>query len=390
MLSKRIQTLSPSLTIAITTMARELKEDGKDILSFSAGEPDFGTPLKIKESAIKAIKSGFTQYTAVPGIPELLEAISEKLKRENNLNYKPNQIIVSNGAKHSLFNLFQAVIDEGDEVIIPAPYWVTYPELVKYSGGIPVVIHTNDMANFKITPEQLKNAITTRTKMLILTTPSNPTGSVYSKDELRELGEVLKGTDIIIASDEMYEKLVFGTTEFTATASVSSDMFQRTITINGLSKSVAMTGWRIGYLASANDELISVMSKLQSQSTSNINSITQKASITALNGSVDAEIENMRRAFESRALEAYDLMNDINGISVIRPQGAFYLFVNIKDVNSDSIEFCKDLLRETGVAVVPGIGFGSEGYFRFSYATDMVTIREGIRRIKKFVESLRK
>ncbi|SFV53920.1 Aspartate aminotransferase [hydrothermal vent metagenome] len=390
MLSKRIQTLSPSLTIAITTMARELKEEGKDILSFSAGEPDFGTPLKIKEAAIKAIKSGFTQYTAVPGTPELLEAVSQKLKRENNLNYKPSQIIVSNGAKHSLFNLFQALIDDGDEVIIPAPYWVTYPELVKYSGGVPVIIHTDDMANFKITPEQLKNAITPKTKMLVLTTPSNPSGSVYSREELREIGEVLKGTNIVIASDEMYEKLVFGTTEFTATASISSDMFQRTVTINGLSKSVAMTGWRIGYLASANNELISVMNKLQSQSTSNINSITQKAAIPALTGAVDSEIEDMRKAFEGRALEAYTLMNEINGISVIRPQGAFYLFVNIKDVSNDSIEFCKDLLRDTGVAVVPGIGFGSEGYFRFSYATDMITIREGIRRIKKFVENLRK
>ncbi len=288
------------------------------------------------------------------------------------------------------FNLFQALIDDGDEVIIPAPYWVTYPELVKYSGGIPIIIHTDDMANFKITPEQLKDAITTKTKMLILTTPSNPSGAVYTREELRELGEVLKGTNIIIASDEMYEKLVFGTIEFTATASVSSDMFQRTVTINGLSKSVAMTGWRIGYLASANDELISVMNKLQSQSTSNINSITQKAGITALSGEVDSDIENMRKAFESRSIEAYNLMNDINGISVIRPQGAFYLFVNIKDVSNDSIEFCKDLLRETGVAVVPGIGFGSEGYFRFSYATDMITIREGIRRIRKFVESLRK
>ena len=388
-LSKRIQTLSPSLTIAITTMARELKDEGKDILSFSAGEPDFGTPMAIKEEAIKAIKAGFTQYTAVPGTPELLQAVSDKLKRDNNLEYKPNQIIVSNGAKHSLFNLFQALIDDGDEVIIPAPYWVTYPELVKYSGGVPVVIHTDDMTSFKITPEQLRNAITPRTKMLIITTPSNPSGSVYSREELKALGEVLKGTDIVIASDEMYEKLVFGTTEFTATASVSPDMFQRTVTINGLSKSVAMTGWRIGYLASPNDELISVMNKLQSQSTSNINSITQKAALPALNGAVDEDIETMRRAFEGRAEEAYELMNEIAGISVIRPQGAFYLFVNIKDVTDDSIEFCKDLLRETGVAVVPGIGFGSEGYFRFSYATDMVTIREGIRRIKKFVDNLR-
>jgi len=389
MLSKRIQTLSPSLTMAITTLARELKESGKDVLSFSAGEPDFGTPMAIKEEAIKAIKEGHTRYTAVPGVNELLESIAGKLKRENNLDYTPKQIIVSNGAKHSLFNLFQVLIDSGDEVIIPAPYWVTYPEQVKYSGGIPVIIQTNDMTNFKITPEQLKAAITPKTKMLVLTTPSNPTGSVYTRDELKALGEVLKGTDIIVASDEMYEKLVFGTHQFAAAASISPDMFKRTVTINGLSKSVAMTGWRVGYLASPNKELIAAMNKLQGQSTSNINSITQIASIVALDGKVDEEIETMRRAFEARAMEAYDLINEIPGVSVIKPQGAFYLFVNIKDVSDSSIEFCKDLLQQTGVAVVPGIGFGSEGYFRFSYATDMVTIREGIRRIRKFVEGLR-
>ena len=388
MLSERIQTLSPSLTIAITMLAQDLKKSGKDILSFSAGEPDFGTPRRIKDEAIKAINDGFTQYTAVPGIIEVREAIAGKLKRDNNLDYTPADIIVSNGAKHSLFNLFQAVINRGDEVIIPAPYWVTYPELVKYAFGVPVTIETHDHSNFKITPEQLKAAITEKTKMLILTTPSNPTGSIYSREELEALGEVLKGTDIIIASDEMYEKLVYDT-EFTATASVSEDMFQRTVTINGLSKSVAMTGWRFGYLASPNKELISVMNKLQSQSTSNINSITQKAAIPALNGEVDDDIEMMRKAFAGRAEEATKLMNEIDGLSVAKPKGAFYLFVNIKDVSNDSIEFCKELLQEAGVAVVPGIGFGSEGYFRFSFATDMTTIREGIRRIEKFVKQKR-
>ncbi len=388
MLSERIQTLSPSLTIAITMLAQDLKASGKDVLSFSAGEPDFGTPRRIKDEAIKAINEGFTQYTAVPGIAEVREAIAGKLKRDNNLDYTPADIIVSNGAKHSLFNLFQAVINEGDEVIIPAPYWVTYPELVKYAFGVPVVIETDDISGFKITPEQLQAAITPKTKMLILTTPSNPTGSIYSREELEALGEVLKGTDIIIASDEMYEKLVYDVA-FVATASISEDMFQRTVTINGLSKSVAMTGWRFGYLASPNKELISVMNKLQSQSTSNINSITQKAAIPALNGEVDEEIEMMRRAFEARAKEAVELMNEIDGLSVLKPQGAFYLFVNIKDISNDSIEFCKELLQETGVAVVPGIGFGSEGYFRFSFATDMTTIKEGIRRIEKFVKQKR-
>ena len=386
MLSERIHTLSPSLTIAITMLAQDLKKSGKDVLSFSAGEPDFGTPRRIKDEAIKAIEEGFTQYTAVPGITEVREAVASKLKRDNNLDYDPSDIIVSNGAKHSLFNLFQAVINPGDEVIIPAPYWVTYPELVKYAFGTPVIIETNEIQGFKITPEQLKAAITHKTKMIILTTPSNPTGSIYSKADLEGLAEVLKGTDIIVASDEMYEKLVYDV-DFVATASISDDMFQRTVTINGLSKSVAMTGWRFGYLASANKELISVMNKLQSQSTSNINSITQKAAIPALNGEVDEEIEMMRRAFQGRAKEAAELMNEIDGLSVLKPQGAFYLFVNIKDITDDSIAFCKELLQETGVAVVPGIGFGSEGYFRFSFATDMTTIREGIRRIGKFVKN---
>ncbi|MDY0195436.1 MAG: pyridoxal phosphate-dependent aminotransferase [Sulfurovaceae bacterium] len=386
MLSQRIQALSPSLTIAVATLAKELKAAGKDIVSFSAGEPDFDTPKRIKEEAIKAINEGFTKYTAVAGIPELLKAISDKLKRDNGLNYAPNQIIVSNGAKQSLFNLFQAVIDEGDEVIIPAPYWVTYPEQVIYSGGVPVIIDTDETSGFKMTADQLKNAITPKTKMVVLTSPSNPTGSVYSKDELIQIAQVLKGTDILVASDEMYEKLVYGT-EFVAAASISEDMFQRTITINGLSKSVAMTGWRFGYLASPNKELITAMDNLQSQSTSNINSITQKAAIVALSGEVDEEIEHMRQAFESRANEAVELLNEIDGISVLKPQGAFYLFVNIQEISNDSIEFCKELLQEAGVAVVPGIGFGSEGYFRFSFATDITTIRDGIRRIKKFIET---
>ncbi|RLA70984.1 MAG: pyridoxal phosphate-dependent aminotransferase [Epsilonproteobacteria bacterium] len=388
MLSDRIQTLSPSLTIAISSLARDLKAQGKDILSFSAGEPDFGTPQRIKDAAIKAINDGFTQYTAVPGTPEVLEAVATKLKRDNGLDYAPSDIIVSNGAKQSLFNLLQAVLNEDEEVIIPAPYWVTYPELVKYAGAIPVVIDTNEIAGFKITADQLQAAITPKTKMLILTTPSNPTGSVYSKKELVALAEVLKGTDIVVVSDEMYEKLVYGI-EFVAAASVSEDMYQRTVTVNGLSKSVAMTGWRFGYLATPNKTFIAAMNKLQSQSTSNINSITQKAAIPALLGEVDEDIDNMRRAFEGRADEAVKLFNEVDGLSVLKPQGAFYLFVNIKDVSNDSIEFCKELLQATGVAVVPGIGFGSEGYFRFSFATDITTIREGIRRIEKFVKQKR-
>jgi aspartate aminotransferase len=387
MLSKRIQTLSSSLTIAITTLAQELKAEGKDILSFSAGEPDFDTPDAVKNAAKDALDSGKTKYTAVPGVPELLKAVADKLKRDNNLDYAPNMIQTNNGAKHSLFNLLQALIDDGDEVIIPAPYWVTYPEQVKYSGGIPVVIETDDSNEFKITPEQLKAAITPKTKVLMINTPSNPTGAIYSRAELEALGEVLKGTDIIVISDEMYEKLVYGDAEFTATASISDDMFQRTVTVNGLSKAAAMTGWRFGYLATPNIELISVLNKLQSQSTSNINTLAQAAAIPGLDGTIDGVVEEMRQAFEARRDEAVELFNKIDGLSVVKPDGAFYLFVNIKEISNDSMQFSKDLLSEQGVAVVPGVGFGSEGYFRFSFATDIDTIREGIKRIDAFVQS---
>ncbi len=389
MLTNRINTLSESITIAISTLAQELKAQGKDILSFSAGEPDFDTPQVIKESAIDAINKGYTKYTAVDGIPALKAAIATKLKRDNNLTYAPNQIITNNGAKHSLFNLFAATIQAGDEVIIPSPYWVTYPELVLYCGGTVVEIETLDESGFKITPEQLKEAITPKTKMLVLTTPSNPTGSVYSKEELTALAEVLKGTDVMVASDEMYEKLVYDGT-FISAAAISEDMYQRTITINGLSKAVAMTGWRFGYMAAANTELIQATKKLQSQSTSNINSITQYAAITGLDGSADADIEMMRLEFKKRRDEAVKLFNEVDGLSVLKPDGAFYLFVNIKEVSSDSLTFCKDLLAQKGIAVVPGVGFGSEGYFRFSFATDIESIRTGIKRIEEFVQSLKK
>ncbi|MDH4943989.1 pyridoxal phosphate-dependent aminotransferase [Sulfurimonas sp. C5] len=388
MLTNRINTLSESITIAISTLAQELKAEGKDILSFSAGEPDFDTPQVIKDAAIKAINDGFTKYTAVDGIPALKNAVIQKLQKDNGLTYAPNQVIVNNGAKHSLFNLFAATIQQGDEVIIPAPYWVTYPELVKYCGGTVVEIETQDETGFKITPEQLKNAITDKTKMLVLTSPSNPTGAVYSKAELEALAEVLKGTNVIVASDEMYEKLVYDG-EFTSTASISEDMYKRTVTINGLSKSVAMTGWRFGYMAAADTELIKATKKLQSQSTSNICSITQMAAITGLDGSADADIEMMRKEFAARRDEAVKLFNEVDGLSVLKPDGAFYLFVNIKEVSNDSMAFAKELLAKKNVAVVPGVGFGSEGYFRFSFATDIDSIRKGIARIAEYVAELK-
>ncbi len=387
MLSKRIQSLSESMTLAITALAKQMKSDGRDVISFSAGEPDFDTPQIIKNEAIRALMDGFTKYTAVAGCPEVIKAVKLKLRKENNLVYDPGDIIVNVGAKQSLFNLTQALIDEGNEVIVPAPYWVTYPEIIKYAGGKMIEIQTDDSTSFKITPEQLKDAITDKTKLLILNSPSNPTGSVYTKDELEALADVLKGTKVLVASDEMYEKLVYDGLKFTSTASISEDMYNRTITINGLSKSVAMTGWRFGYMACPIRELTASMKKLQSQSTSNINSITQKAAIPALLGEADEDIEAMRVQFEKRRDIAVELFSSINGLSVINPSGAFYLFVNIKNFTDNSLDFCKRLLEEKGVATVPGIGFGSEGYFRFSFATDEKSIREGISRIKDFVQS---
>ncbi len=385
MLSKRITVLQESITIAISTLAKRLKEEGKDVLNFGAGEPDFDTPQKIKDEAKKALDEGFTKYTAVEGIAPLLQAIADKLNRENGLSYSPKDIITSNGAKQSLFNLFAAVIDEGDEVIIPAPYWVTYPELARLNGGVVVEPKTNESTGFKLTADELKSLITPKTKMIVLTSPSNPTGSVYTKEELTAIGEVLKGTNIIVASDEMYEKLVYEGKKFTSAAAISDDMFARTVTINGLSKSVAMTGWRFGYLATPNKELIKAMNNLQSQSTSNINSITQKASIVALRGDVDDEIESMRVEFEKRRNIGADGFNAIDGLSVLKPDGAFYLFVNISKIEKDSMKFCKELLEKEGVAVVPGVGFGVDGYFRFSFATDADTIRDGVARVARFV-----
>jgi len=385
MLSKRIQSLSESMTLAITALAKQMKADGRDVISFSAGEPDFDTPQIIKNEAIRALMDGFTKYTAVAGCPELIQAIKIKLRKENNLIYDAGDIISNVGAKQSLFNLTQALINEGDEVIVPAPYWVTYPEIIKYAGGKIVEIPTDDSTNFKITPQQLEDAITDKTKLLILNSPSNPTGSVYTKKELEGLAKVLKDTKVLVASDEMYEKLVYDGLKFTSTASINEDMYHRTITINGLSKSVAMTGWRFGYMACPIRELTASMKKLQSQSTSNINSITQMASIPALLGKADKDIEAMRVEFEKRRNIAVKLFNEIDGLSVINPSGAFYLFVNIKNFSNNSLDFCKRLLEEKGVATVPGIGFGSEGYLRFSFATDEKSIKEGISRIKDFV-----
>jgi aspartate aminotransferase len=379
--------LSESITVAISSLAKELNAQGKDVLSFSAGEPDFDAPEAVKDAAIAAVKGGFNKYTAVPGTPDVLQAVAGKLLRDNGVRYAPSDIVINVGAKHSLFSLFAALVDSGDEVIIPAPYWVTYPELVGYFGGKSLYIETNDASDFKITPEQLKAALSPKTKLFILNNPSNPTGSSYTKDELIALAKVLEGTNVLVVADEIYEKLLFDGCKFTSFASLSEDAYQRTITINGLSKSAAMTGWRFGYLATPKKEIISAIKRLQSQSVSNITSIVQKAAIPALDGTIDADIEMMRKVFEKRRDYAVEALNAIQGLSVVKPSGAFYLFVNIKKVCPDSMKFCKELLEKAGVAVVPGIGFGMDGYFRFSYATDEKSIQEGIKRIKAFVES---
>ncbi|WP_428023166.1 pyridoxal phosphate-dependent aminotransferase [Arcobacter sp.] len=384
-IAKRMENLSPSVTMAITALGRELKAQGRDILSFSAGEPDFNTPDVVKQTAIKAIQDGHTKYTAVEGITETKQAIINKLKKDHGLNYNLDEIVISNGAKHSLFNLFQTLIEDGDEVIIPAPYWVTYPEQVKFSDGVPVFIETDESTSFKVTAEQVKAAITPKTRALLLNTPSNPTGAIYTREELIAIGKVLEGTDILVLSDEMYEKIIYDGKKFCTAAEVSEDMFKRTVTINGLSKAVAMTGWRFGYLATPHKDLVKAMIKLQGQVTSNVNSITQYAAITALEGIADETIEIMRKEFEKRRDIAVEKFNAIKGISCFSPDGAFYLFINIKELTNDSMKFCSDLLEKEGVAVVPGLAFGTEGYFRFSFATDLDSILKGIARIEKFV-----
>lgn len=386
--SSRITNLQESATIAISTLATTLKAQGRDILSFSAGEPDFDTPEPIKLAAKAALDQGFTKYTQVAGIPELKQAIANKLERENGLRYEPKQILVSNGAKQSLFNVFQALIDKGDEVIIPAPYWVTYPELVTYSGGSNVFIETNEQNGFKITAKSLRQAITSKTKALVLTTPSNPTGMVYTKQELESIAQVLQGSSIVVIADEMYEKLLYDG-EFVSVGSISQDMFERTITINGLSKSVAMTGWRMGYCACADTTLIKLMTNLQSQCTSNINSITQKASIIALEGGVDTQIESMRQAFLARRDLAVAGINQIKGLRTLSPQGAFYLFISIGNAcGGDSMEFCKQLLEQEGVALVPGSAFGMDSFVRLSFACSSEQLNQGIARIAHFMQKL--
>jgi len=392
-LSKKGLEISPSVTLEITAKAKEMKSKGIDVISFGAGEPDFNTPENIRKEGIRAIEEGLTKYTPASGIKELKEAICVKFKRDNNIEYSPENIIISNGAKHSLFNALMAIINPGDEVIIGVPYWVSYPELVKIAGGKPVFINTLEENEFKFTVNDLENVKTSNTKAIILNSPSNPTGSIYNKEELEEIADWAVKNSVFVISDEIYEKLVYDG-EHVSIASLNEDIKNLTIVINGMSKAYSMTGWRIGFLA-ANKEVAKVISNIQSHTTSNPCSISQYASVVGLNGDQTA-VEEMKKQFEKRRNYMVDTINSISGLSCRKPKGAFYIMVNIKKLKGtvikgvkvdSSLDLAKVLLEEGKVAVIPGIGFGDDDYIRLSYATSMENIEEGLRRIKAVIES---
>ena len=394
-LSSRARGLKPSPTLAINAKAKSMQAQGIKVVSFGAGEPDFDTPENIKRAAIKAIQEGFTKYTAVGGIDELKDAIIQKLKRDNQLTYKRSEVLVSCGGKHSFYNLAQALFDQGDEVIIPAPYWVSYPPMVLLAGAAPVIIGTREEDNFKITPEGLKRAITPKTKALVLNSPSNPTGSAYTKKDLERIAEIAISSNFFVISDEIYEKIVYDGFEFRSIASLGEEIRKRTIIVHGVAKTYAMTGWRIGYTAGP-EEIISAMNNIQSQSTSNPTSISQKASVEALIGSQD-EVKKMVSAFAQRRNYIVDRLNEIEGVSCYKPIGAFYVFPNFshyygktyqgKKINNSTglADFFLDVAR---VAVVPGVEFGADPFERLSYATSMEDIREGIDRIEEALKRL--
>lgn len=389
-LAHRVQTLTPSTTLAITAKANELKAQGVDLIGLGAGEPDYNTPDNILQAAYKSMMEGKTKYTPAGGLPALKEAIIEKLQRDQHLAYAPNEIMVGVGAKHVLYTLFQVLLDKGDEVIIPIPYWVSYPEQVKLAEGVPVYIEATASQNYKISPQQLREAITERTKAVMINTPSNPTGMIYSKEELQELAEVCREKDILIVSDEIYEKLIYGEAEHVSIATLSEDAKNRTIIVNGVSKSHSMTGWRIGY-AAGNAELIAAMTNLASHSTSNPTTTSQYAAIEAYNGPQDA-VEEMRKAFEGRLETIYPKLAAIPGFHVIHPQGAFYLLPDVSEAAektgfSSVDEFVEALLTEANVAVIPGSGFGAPSTIRLSYATSLEALNEAVERIGKFVSA---
>jgi len=394
-LSKRAQLISPSPTLAITVRAKKMKAEGIDVIGFGAGEPDFDTPSYIKEAAKKALDEGFTKYTAASGIQELKEAICQKFKEENNLDYHPSEIIISCGAKYCLYNAFQVMCQEGDEVILPVPYWVSYIEQIKLAGAKPVLIETSEREGFKLSPYRLKEAITSRTKLFLLNSPNNPTGAVYSRKELEVLGEILVKAGIYVVSDEIYEKIIYDNREHISIASLGPEIKKLTILVNGVSKTYSMTGWRIGY-AAGEKEIVKAMSNLQSHSTSNPTSIAQKAAIAAIGGPREP-IEEMVREFRKRRDYVVNRLREIPGISCPKPQGAFYVFVNVSailgkvydgEIIEDSTHLAKLLLDKAKVAVVPGSAFGADNYLRLSYATSMSKIVEGLARIEKFINRI--
>jgi aspartate aminotransferase len=385
-LSSRVETLSPSLTLAIDSKAKAMKAEGIDVCGFGAGEPDFDTPEHIKAAAQAALETGFTKYTPSSGIPELRQAIAEKLAADNKLEYKPSQVIVSNGAKQSCFNAIMAVCEPGDEVLIPAPYWLSYPEMVRLAGAEPIIVHTTQENSWKITAEQFEEAMTPKTKMIILNTPGNPTGSVYTREELRAISEVAAEEDIYILSDEIYEKLVYDGTEHVSIASLTPEAYDLTITVNGFSKAYAMTGWRLGYLA-APEPIARAIDSMQSHSTSNPCSFAQKGALAALKGDQQC-IVDMREEFNLRREYMYGRLSSISGISAVKPLGAFYVLANISALGLNSTNFADRLLSKANVAVVPGIAFGDDQTVRLSYATSLDVIKKGLDRIEEFAKTL--
>lgn len=395
--SNKAKGISPSPTLAIDAKFKSMKKEGIDVVGFGAGEPDFDTPQHIKEAAIKAINEGFTKYTPASGTLELKNAIVNKFKTENNLDYDASQIVVSNGAKHSLVNVFMAILNPGDEVIIPVPFWVSYPEMVKLADGKPVFVETTEENDFKFKVSDLEKVVTDKTKALILNNPSNPTGMLYNKEELKEIADFAVKNNIYVVSDEIYEALVYeGEDTFLSIASFNEEIKNLTIIVNGVSKTYAMTGWRIGYTAS-NLDIAKAMSNIQSHATSNPNSIAQAATVAALNGPKD-EIYKMRDAFKNRRDLMLKLINETDLVSARKPAGAFYVMMNIKDVLGKSYngkvindvdELCELLLSEVKLALVPGKGFGAPNHVRWSYATSEDNIREGISRLKKFLSVLK-
>jgi aspartate aminotransferase len=392
-ISQRAQAVPPSATLAVTSRAKEMKAKGLDVLGFAAGEPDFDTPDFIKDAAIDALKKGQTKYTPAAGTPDLRKAIAEKLKRENNLDYTWEQVVVNLGAKHSVYGVMQAVLDPGDEVLMPAPFWVTYPEAVKLAGARAVVLETSADTNYKITPQQLKGAITPKTAMLILNSPNNPGGFCYSPDELKALAKALEGTQVVVMSDEIYEKLVYGDTRFVSFASLSADAYQRTLTINGLSKAYSMTGWRLGYTAGPLN-VIKAMSRLQDHSTSNPVTFAQAGAIAALKDT-SGTIEKMRIEFEKRGRLMAEKLDAIEGIQCHQPEGAFYCFPDVsahygRTIGgaklTSSMDFSAALLEQAMVAVVPGDPFGNPNNVRLSFACSMDNIEKGIDRIQQWLQ----